>query len=239
MFCISGSGSVNDNIMIITPGGGQKSGQSILRTAITELGRKAPWCKRQPCHSNIQHLASPRHRDDRCCFNQLENQHQDHFKHRQYQQKKLVDCHTQPTCFVHFDLCTCQCFITYPKKEIWKKRSRAFSCRKADEIWKVYKIPSRTQWGKQARRSLPWKQETSFANILKIIFGRKWEYVACTSSVSSLLISCSEQCLDFVKLFCSSSPSKSQPGVTNWCHISACNATQLSVGASTKVGINN
>ena len=115
MFCISGSGSVNDNIMIITPGGGQKSGQSILRTAITELGRKAPWCKRQPCHSNIQHLASPRHRDDRCCFNQLENQHQNHVKHRQHQQKKLVDCPTQLTCFVHFDLCICQCFITNPK----------------------------------------------------------------------------------------------------------------------------
>ena len=52
MFCISGSGSVNDNIMIITPGGGQKRRQSILRTAIRAAG-----ATRQPCHSNIHHLA--------------------------------------------------------------------------------------------------------------------------------------------------------------------------------------
>ena len=58
MFCISGSGSVNDNIMIITPGGGQKRQQSILRTAI-----RAAACNQATL--SFKHPTPGHSRDDR------------------------------------------------------------------------------------------------------------------------------------------------------------------------------
>ena len=41
---------------------------------------------------------------------------------------RVVDCATQPICFVHFVFCIYQlCFMTNPNFEIWNKHSRAIS----------------------------------------------------------------------------------------------------------------